>query len=276
MKSLSRDQRISGCLLVRNEEGQIRDAVQDMLQVCDEVVVTDHGSTDSTLDILEDLGVKVVHCPKEYPFTKARNFSLKQGRYQWKFFIDADERLGLRLIEELRALVKKKGCVYKLHRIDDIIPNAAGTIGLSGIVRIFRLEDFSYDEETGVMQSPLYSRNVKAIETDFTIIHCQRKNNMMFDATQVLKRVPMDIEFVERDGSFVKYFIRANIAFIRQFYYRYITRGGYKDGKAGLKWSFLRALFHFLRQLFVGMKVSDDEINKLVSYERTECLINEN
>jgi len=26
----------------------------------------------------------------------------------------------------------------------------------------------------------------------------------------------------------------------------------------------------------VGMKVSDDEINKLVSYERTECLINEN
>lgn len=276
MIELAEDQKISGCILVKNEEEQIREALLDLLSVCDEVVVTDHGSTDSTIQIVKDMGVRIAFCPKEYSFSKARNFSLAQGKYDWKFFIDADERLGKNLKKGLRKINKETRSIYRIHRIDDIVPNTGGTLGNKGIIRLFRLNDFKYNENEGYMQTPLFSENTKVIDTDFRIIHCQRKNCILFDATQILKRVVMDIELAKRDGPFLKYLILSIFAFIKQFFLKLIIKGGYKDGLNGLKWAFLRALFHFLRLLFIGMKISKSETKKLVSNERTQNLINNN
>ena len=276
MIELDKDQKISGCILVKNEEEQVREALLDLLSICDEVVVTDHGSTDSTIQIVKEMGVRIAFCPKEYTFSKARNFSLAQGKYDWKFFIDADERLGKKLKKGLRKIDKEKGSIYRIHRIDDIVPNTAGTLGNKGIIRLFRFNDFKYDEKNGYMQSPLFSKNIKVIDTDFRIIHCQRKNFILRDPTQILKRVVMDIELVKRDGSFLKYLILSMISFIKQFFLKFIFKGGYKDGKNGLKWSFLRALFHSLRLLFIGMKISENEFKKLISIERTQDLIDKN
>ncbi len=84
---------ISVCIIAKNESEMIRDCLASVAPIAEEIIVVDTGSTDNTKDIAYSFGAKVIDCPWENDFSKARNRALDAARCKYILSIDADERL---------------------------------------------------------------------------------------------------------------------------------------------------------------------------------------
>lgn len=84
---------ISVCMIVKNEEAWIKDALLNFKQFADQIIVVDTGSTDQTRDIASKFGAEVYDFEWKGDFSEARNFSLSKAKFSWAFCLDADERI---------------------------------------------------------------------------------------------------------------------------------------------------------------------------------------
>lgn len=93
-------EKISGLLITFNEEKHI-EAVIENLNFCDEIIVVDSFSTDSTVTkIGKYQNVKLIQRAfKNY--TDQKQYTLDQASHNWVIFLDADERIPSPLKEEI-------------------------------------------------------------------------------------------------------------------------------------------------------------------------------
>ncbi len=85
---------LSVCMIVKNEEEMLAGCLESVAKVADEIVITDTGSTDKTVEIAQSYGAKVCHFQWIDDFSAARNHSLQHCTGDWILYIDADERLS--------------------------------------------------------------------------------------------------------------------------------------------------------------------------------------
>ncbi len=97
--------KISGVIITRNEENHIFDAVKNLFEVCEEVVVVDSGSTDKTEELAKKAGAKFVFNQWK-GYVEQRNFCHSVVKNDWILVLDADERLSKKLIKEINNLKK--------------------------------------------------------------------------------------------------------------------------------------------------------------------------
>lgn len=95
---------VSAVVLTKNEENNLRYCLHS-LEWCDEIIVVDSDSNDSTLDIARAEGAKVIQeNSAEGRFDHLRNFGIKKATNDWIFVLDADEicpkELAVTLLEE--------------------------------------------------------------------------------------------------------------------------------------------------------------------------------
>ena len=82
----------SVCMISYNDEECIRDTMENVAPyIIDDFVITDGGSTDKTLDIINEYDVKVINKKWEDNFEIQKNSSLEQANQEWRIWIDADE-----------------------------------------------------------------------------------------------------------------------------------------------------------------------------------------
>lgn len=86
-------QTISLCMIVKNEEAHLAQAVGSVQELVDEVVIVDTGSTDATKEIARGVGARVYSFEWQDDFSAARNYSLDQATSDWVLVLDADEYL---------------------------------------------------------------------------------------------------------------------------------------------------------------------------------------
>lgn len=82
---------ISLCMIVKNEEKNLANCIRSADPYVDEIIVIDTGSTDSTIEIAENLGARVEKFEWNNDFSAARNFSIKFALCQWILWLDADD-----------------------------------------------------------------------------------------------------------------------------------------------------------------------------------------
>jgi glycosyltransferase involved in cell wall biosynthesis len=104
--------RVTLCMIVKNEEGNLADCLTGARDLFDEIVIVDTGSSDRTKDIARELGAKVVDYPWSDSFAAARNVSLDHATGDYVFWLDADDRLN----EDNRA--KLRELFTSLHQGD--------------------------------------------------------------------------------------------------------------------------------------------------------------
>jgi len=85
--------RLTLSMIVKNEEANLRDCLESVKDVVDEIVLVDTGSTDKTIRIAEEFGAKIYRFNWINDFSAARNFALKQSTGDWILYLDADEGL---------------------------------------------------------------------------------------------------------------------------------------------------------------------------------------
>lgn len=84
---------LSACLIVKNEENDIKKCLESIREHVDEIVVVDTGSTDRTVELAKQFTDKVLSFPWVNDFSAARNFSLDHAKNDFVFIIDADSIL---------------------------------------------------------------------------------------------------------------------------------------------------------------------------------------
>lgn len=93
---------LSLCVIARDNEQTIHDALASAKPWVDEIIVVDTGSTDRTPDIAREFGARVEHFPWCDDFAAARNESLQYATGQWLFWMDTDDTLPPECGKQLR------------------------------------------------------------------------------------------------------------------------------------------------------------------------------
>lgn len=99
--------RLSQCMIVKNEEANIRQALSWGKGIVWEQIVVDTGSTDKTIEIAEEMGAKVFQFPWNDDFSAAKNFAIEQASGNWIAFLDADEWFPQEEAGKLLPLLKE-------------------------------------------------------------------------------------------------------------------------------------------------------------------------
>ncbi len=93
---------ISAVIIAGNEENKIGDAIRSV-SWADEVLVVDSESTDTTRQIAESLGCRVIVQPW-LGFSKQKQFATDAATHDWIFSLDADERVSEELATEIASI----------------------------------------------------------------------------------------------------------------------------------------------------------------------------
>jgi glycosyltransferase involved in cell wall biosynthesis len=130
---------LSAIVITLNEEAHIA-ACLDSVAFCDERIVVDGGSADSTVALATAKGARVVTHPFA-GFGPQKNHALSLAQGDWVLSIDADERVDAVLAEKILAAVAADGCeAYEVSRLSYFCGRAMRHSGWypDHVLRLFR------------------------------------------------------------------------------------------------------------------------------------------
>lgn len=106
---------ISVTILTKNSKKYLHD-VLSALQIFEEVLICDTGSTDETLDIARTFPNATIH---EHPFIgfgPTHNIASQLAKHDWILSIDSDEIVTPELANEIQSQTWERGRVYSFPR----------------------------------------------------------------------------------------------------------------------------------------------------------------
>jgi glycosyltransferase involved in cell wall biosynthesis/predicted Zn-dependent protease len=133
-------QRVSLCMIVRNEGDKLARCLCSAADLVDEMVVVDTGSTDDTREVARGCGARVVDFAWVDDFSAARNESIRHAGGDWVFWLDADEWLDADNRGKLGALFSGLGSEkagYVMQQLSEGGDGLGSTLGVDQ-VRLFR------------------------------------------------------------------------------------------------------------------------------------------
>src|SRR3989338_1986922 len=97
--------KLSVAIATFNEEANIGDCLKSVKDIANEIVIVDGTSTDKTVEIAKSFGAKVLvkDNPPIFHINKQKSFELCRG--DWILYLDADERVSVKLAEEIIKVI---------------------------------------------------------------------------------------------------------------------------------------------------------------------------
>lgn len=256
---------LSVIILTYNEERNVRDCLDSVCGLADEIFVVDSGSTDRTLKITKRYTDKVyVHSFEN--FARQRNWAQDNLPLvnKWVFHLDADERVSGELADWLKSRFDFSGETAGI-----MVPRRTVFRGRwikhGGHYPVYHLRIFKKDK--GRSEERLYDQNYmvrgKTIKGKGDILNVinpdlpswkdrhrkwahmeamevlcneNRSINIKLDGTPIERRNWMRYEMYYRFPLFVRPII--------YFLYRFILRLGFLDGKEGIAFHFWQGLWY--------------------------------
>lgn len=110
-----RGQRLSAVVVARDEAAMLPGCLRRLRFADEVIVVVDRRSTDATHEVAERCGAHVWVEPFE-DFSQLKNAALARASGDWTLVVDADERVTLRLQEEVMAALDGPYDAYSVPR----------------------------------------------------------------------------------------------------------------------------------------------------------------
>ncbi len=100
---------ISACMIVKNEEKFLKQCLDSINDLVNEIIVIDTGSTDNTKEIAKKYSkAKIFDFIWNNNFADARNFSISNATGDWILWIDADEIIAEKDHTIIKQIVKEE------------------------------------------------------------------------------------------------------------------------------------------------------------------------
>ena len=98
--------KISLCYIVKDCAQDLQRSLESAANHVDEIIVVDTGSTDSTVEVAQNFGAKILHEPWQDDFSTPRNKALEAATGNWIVFLDSDEFFVNDTAKNLRTAIK--------------------------------------------------------------------------------------------------------------------------------------------------------------------------
>lgn len=263
--------RISAVILTYNEARHILRCIHSIKNAVDEIVVVDSFSQDDTVKMARDAGAKVLQ--REWVnYADQFNWAMLQvsGDTNWILRIDADEYIDARLSNEISRQVRSapQDCsgMYVKRRMKFLgEPVRFGGVFPVQVVRVFRVgrgrcearwmdEHIKVDGLTTTLEGALIDDNLNSLSW-WTAKHNSYASREVVDLLNIKYRfIPTDsvADLDLRREDLFKRWIKERVysglplgfrAFL-YFFYRYVLRFGFLDGRRAAQFHFLQGLWY--------------------------------
>ncbi|MEW5720951.1 MAG: glycosyltransferase family 2 protein [Chloroflexota bacterium] len=248
-------QALSVILLTHNEQKHIRACLASVRDFADELLVLDDYSADDTVALARQMGARV-ESRKLDNFPNQRNAAIELARGDWIFFIDADERATPALGREIRERIvdrnsdsavggRPSAVGFWVSRRNIIFGKEIRHTGWSPDYqpRVMKKGFARFDPAREVHELVLWDGQVGYLREP--LIHYNYETLAQFRKKQIVyTRYEAQVWLAE--GKRARW--RGAIGQpLREFFRRYISLQGWRDGGHGLLLSVLMAYYAFVR-----------------------------
>jgi|SRR3989344_6806256 len=98
---------ISVVLAVYNEEENLRECLESVKDLADEIIIVDGGSQDKTIEIAKFYDAKIIETDNPKIFHVNKNKAIDAATRDWVLQLDADEVVSTKLLSEIKEAVNK-------------------------------------------------------------------------------------------------------------------------------------------------------------------------
>ena len=256
-------------ILTYNSDLSIAETIQSALPLTDDIHVVDSFSKDRTVEIARELGAAVTeHAFENYGAQRCWAIDNLPLRYGWQLHLDADERLTPELLASMQALPENSTeSGFMVARLSMFLGREIRHGGFypTWHMRLFRnglgrCEMRKYDQHFYVLSGETRQLKGAMIDdlrmplTEWTFRHnrwADAEVEQQSSATAGVESIQAKLtgNAIERKRKLRSFYNDAPL-FVRPFglfFYRYILRLGFLDGKEGLIYYVLQTFwFRFL------------------------------
>lgn len=97
--------KLSVAIATFNEEKNIRDCLESVKDIADEIIIVDGTSSDNTVEVAKGFGAKVFIVPNNPMFHINKQISFDKSSGEWILYLDADERITSKLAGEIAKII---------------------------------------------------------------------------------------------------------------------------------------------------------------------------
>jgi len=234
---------ISAIILSKNEQDMIANCIETV-QWCDEVIVVDSQSTDSTAAIAQRSGAHVYLASSD-SFAERRNFGLTKAKGEWVFYLDADERVTPQLAQEIQAVMTEQDVSALSIKRNNIHYGKwfeHGGWQHDWVTRVFKTE-YLKKWSGKIHESPEFEGTV--VELKETLVHLTHRT-MVDGLIKSIDWTGYEAELLFDAGApavTVRTLLRKTFM---EFFRRAILKKGRKDGIEGWIESLVQAMNRFI------------------------------
>lgn len=195
---------LSLCMIVKNEEENLRRCVSKVVDFVDEIIVVDTGSTDKTKIISSEFTDKIYDFKWCNDFSKARNFSISKASGDWILVLDADEFVTDFFRYNVDEFIKDSSNESKVGRIQiiNIMEDSNGNKKcMEKVSRLFNRNYFHYE---GVIHEQIVALDGKNYETaivDITVEHIGYTKEVLNRTDKLKRNIDLLEESVKNDSQ---------------------------------------------------------------------------
>ena len=236
--------KITATIITLDEERNIARAIES-LRCCDEILILDSGSTDRTVELATNLGVRVIEADWR-GYAGQKNWAAEQATHEWILSLDADEALSEALEAEILNL-KKTGPRYDAYTMPRLARYLGRWIYHAGWypdrkIRLYHRDKAKWFGDF-VHESVRCEGRVGDLESDILHFTCDSLSEHLRTLDRyttlaaqelVANKIPVPIWSLIFDPPWN--FVRA-----------YLFQRGFMDGLEGLIISYMAAFYTFLK-----------------------------
>lgn len=225
--------KISATIITLNEEDKIRQCLESLQDVADEIVVVDSLSTDNTKSICEEFGVRFIE-QKWLGYSEQKNLANDIASHDWILSIDADEVLSDDLkksILKIKDFDTDDDIVFSFNRLNNYCGKWIHHSGFYPDKKI-RIWNRKIGKWEGIVHEVIkFSTKVKEVHLKGDLLHYSYAKPEDFEK-QVFKFAELRAQHYFDKGKKCASLLKI-ISPIYFFIQHYFFRLGFLDGKEG-------------------------------------------
>lgn len=227
--------KLSVIIITKNEEEMIKDCLESVRQLADEIIIVDSGSKDKTLEIAKKYTDRIFTY-KNGSFSDWRNFGLKKAKGDWVLYIDADERVTTELKEEIKNVVqnpkpKTQNPAYAIPRRNFYLGKEVrfGGAWPDYVKRLFKRDKLA-EWKGKLHEEPVFEGKLGHLKEP--MIHITHRDlSSMIEKTRQWSKIEAELLYQAKHPPVTWW--RILRVMLTEFWERGIKKQGWRDGTVG-------------------------------------------
>lgn len=261
--------KISVTILTKNSSKYLRQCLQSV-EVFDEVIVLDNGSSDNTIEIAKTFANVKIFTSPFVGFGPLKNLAASYASNDWIFSLDSDEVVSEELRKSIIEAKLENQKIYEFERLNHYDGKVVTCCGWSPdyVLRIYNKHATSYNDAQ--VHESIIKNNMQIVKLQGKLVHFSFDSvESLLDKLQRYSTLWAEQNKFKKSSSLLKATFRSLFAFFKNF----VLQKGFLGGKNGFLISVCNALGVFFKYAKLAEKNKQLTTSLIITtYNRPDAL----